>query len=210
MANELTTMSMYELTSKGKEIYELFVNGELDEETLKDSREMLEIELKNKSNNLVILYNLFERFLNTKTGDLNREIKRLQEVKKNYTARFDKFKEMTANCMQALGYKTGVRSGIMTNIGVLALSKSTRETPVDLETVDEKYKQYELKLTVDKETMNKIQELIGDTKMTVNPKLNKELYAKEMGILKYNHYSIKVQQTKEEEILNAKSIDTNE
>lgn len=210
MANELTTMSMYELTSKGKEIYELFVNGELDEETLKDSREMLEIELKNKSNNLVILYNLFERFLNTKTGDLNREIKRLQEVKKNYTARFDKFKEMTANCMQALGYKTGVRSGIMTNIGVLALSKSSRETPVDLETVDEKYKQYELKLTVDKETMNKIQELIGDTKMTVNPKLNKDLYAKEVDILKYNHYSIKVQQTKEEEILNAKSIDTNE
>ena len=210
MANELTTMSMYELTSKGKEIYELFVNGELDEETLKDSREMLEIELKNKSNNLVILYNLFERFLNTKTGDLNREIKRLQEVKKNYTARFNKFKEMTADCMQALGYKTGVRSGIMTNIGVLALSKSTRETPVDLETVDEKYKQYELKLTVDKETMDKIQELIGDTKMTVNPKLNKDLYAKEMGILKYNHYSIKVQQTKEEEILNAKSIDTNE
>lgn len=210
MANELTTMSMYELTSKGKEIYELFVNGELDEETLKDSREMLEIELKNKSNNLVILYNLFERFLNTKTGDLNREIKRLQEVKKNYTARFDKFKEMTANCMQALGYKTGVRSGIMTNIGVLALSKSTRETPVDLGTVDEKYKQYELKLTVDKETMDKIQELIGDTKMTVNPKLNKDLYAKEMGILKYNHYSIKVQQTKEEEILNAKSININE
>lgn len=210
MANELTTMSMYELTSKGKEIYELFVNGELDEETLKDSREMLEIELKNKSNNLVILYNLFERFLNTKTGDLNREIKRLQEVKKNYTARFNKFKEMTADCMQALGYKTGVRSGIMTNIGVLALSKSTRETPVDLETVDEKYKQYELKLTVDKETMDKIQELIGDTKMTVNSKLNKDLYAKEMGILKYNHYSIKVQQTKEEEILNAKSIDTNE
>lgn len=210
MANELTTMSMYELTSKGKEIYELFVNGELDEETLKNSREMLEIELRNKSNNLVILYNLFERFLNTKTGDLNREIKRLQEVKKNYTARFDKFKEMTANCMQALGYKTGVRSGIMTNIGVLALSKSTRETPVDLETVDEKYKQYELKLTVDKKTMDKIQELIGNTKMTVNPKLNKDLYAKEMGILKYNHYSIKVQQTKEEEILNAKSIDTNE
>ena len=210
MANELTTMSMYELTSKGKEIYELFVNGELDEETLKDSREMLEIELKNKSNNLVILYNLFERFLNTKTGDLNREIKRLQEVKKNYTARFDRFKEMTANCMQALGYKTGVKSGIMTNIGVLALSKSTRETPVDLETVDEKYKQYELKLTVNKETMDKIQELIGNTKMTVNPKLNKDLYAKEMGILKYNHYSIKVQQTKEEEILNAKSIDTNE
>ena len=112
--------------------------------------------------------------------------------------------------MQALGYKTGVRSGIMTNIGVLALSKSTRETPVDLETVDEKYKQYELKLTVDKETMDKIQELIGDTKMTVNPKLNKNLYAEEMGILKYNHYSIKVQQTKEEEILNAKSIDINE
>lgn len=210
MANELTTMSMYELTEKGKEIYELFVNGDLDEDTLKDSREMLEIELKTKSNNLVILYNLFERFLNSKTGDLNREIKRLQELKKNYTARFDKFKEMTANCMQALGYKTGVRSGIMTNIGVLALSKSTRETPVDLETVDEKYKQYELKLTVDKETMDKIQEIIRDTKMTVNPKLNKDLYAKEMGILKYNHYSIKVQQTKEEEILNAESIDTNE
>lgn len=205
MGNELTTMSMYELTNKGKEIYELFVNGELDEQALQDSREMLEIELQSKSNNLIILYNLFERFLNVKTGDLSREIKRLQELKKNYTSRFDKFKEMTANCMQSLGYKTGVRSGIMTNIGVLALSKSTRENPVDLETVDEKYKKYELKLTVDKETMNKIQDLIGDTKMTVIPKLNKDLYAKEVGILKYNHYSIKVQQTKEEEMLNAKS-----
>lgn len=205
MGNELTTMSMYELTNKGREIYELFVNGELDEQALQDSREMLEIELQSKSNNLIILYNLFERFLNVKTGDLSREIKRLQELKKNYTSRFDKFKEMTANCMQSLGYKTGVRSGIMTNIGVLALSKSTRENPVDLETVDEKYKKYELKLTVDKETMNKIQDLIGDTKMTVIPKLNKDLYAKEVGILKYNHYSIKVQQTKEEEMLNAKS-----
>ena len=205
MGNELTTMSMYELTNKGKEIYELFVNGELDEQALQDSREMLEIELQSKSNNLIILYNLFERFLNVKTGDLSREIKRLQELKKNYTSRFDKFKEMTANCMQSLGYKTGVRSGIMTNIGVLALSKSTRENPVDLETVDEKYKKYELKLTVDKETMDKIQDLIGDTKMTVIPKLNKDLYAKEVGILKYNHYSIKVQQTKEEEMLNAKS-----
>ena len=205
MSNELTTMSLYEMTNKGKEIYELFVNGELDEETLKDSREMLEIELKSKSNNLVILYNLFERFLNSKTGDLNREIKRLQELKKNYNSRFDKFKEMTAECMQSLGYKTGVRSGIMTNIGVLALSKSTRETSIDLDTVDGKYKKYELKLTVDKETMDKIQDLIGDTKMTVIPKLNKDLYAKEVGILKYNHYTIKVQQTKEEEMLNAKS-----
>ena len=112
--------------------------------------------------------------------------------------------------MQALGYKTGVRSGIMTNIGILALSKSTRETSVDLETVDEKYKQYELKLTVDRETLDKIQELVGDTKINVNPKLNKDLYAKEVGILKYNHFSVKVQQTKEEEMLNAENTDTNE
>lgn len=210
MANELTTMSMYELTEKGKEIYELFVNGDLDEDTLKDSREMLEIELKSKSNNLVILYNLFERFLNSKTGDLNREIKRLQELKKNYTARFDKFKDTTANCMQALGYKTGVRSGIMTNIGVLALTKSSREVPVDLEKVDEKYKQYEIKLTVDKDILDKIQELVGDVEIKVNPKLNKKLYEEEIGIQKYHNYSIKVQQTKEEEILNAESIDTNE
>ena len=182
MSNELTTMSLYEMTNKGKEIYELFVNGELDEETLKDSREMLEIELKNKSNNLVILYNLFERFLNSKTGDLNREIKRLQELKKNYNSRFNKFKEMTANCMQSLGYKTGIKSGIMTNIGILALTKSSREVPVDLETVDEKYRQYEIKLTVDKDTLDKIQEIVGNTEIKVNPKLNKDLYAKEDGI----------------------------
>ena len=205
MSNELTTMSMYEMTNKGKEIYELFVNGELDEETLKDSREMLEIELQSKSNNLVILYNLFERFLNNKTGDLNREIKRLQELKKNYNSRFEKFKNITAECMQALGYKTGTKSGIMTNIGVLALTKSSREVPVDLEKVDEKYRKYEIKLTVDKDTLDKIQELVGNTEIKVNPKLNKDLYAEEIGILKYNHYTIKVQQTKEEEMLNAKS-----
>ena len=202
MSNELTTMSLYEMTSKGKEIYELFVNGELDEETLKDSREMLEIELKSKSNNLVILYNLFERFLNNKTGDLNREIKRLQELKKNYNSRFEKFKNMTAECMQTLGYKTGTKSGIMTNIGILALTKSSREVPVDLEKVDEKYRQYEIKLTVDKETLDRIQELVGNTEIKVNPKLNKDLYAKEVGILKYHNYSIKVKQTQEEELLN--------
>lgn len=210
MNNELTTMSMYEITSKGKEIYELFVNGELNEETLKDSREMLEIELKSKSNNLVILYNLFERFLNSKTGDLNREIKRLQELKKNYNSRFEKFKDMTAECMQALGYKTGIKSGIMTNIGVLALTKSSREVPVDLEKVDEKYRQYEIKLTVDKETLDRIQELVGNTEIKVNPKLNKDLYAKEVGILKYHNYSIKVKQTQEEELLNEQNTYINE
>lgn len=210
MNNELTTMSLYEMTNKGKEIYELFVNGELDEETLKDSREMLEIELKSKSNNLVILYNLFERFLNNKTGDLNREIKRLQELKKNYNSRFEKFKDMTAECMQALGYKTGTKSGIMTNIGVLALTKSSREVPVDLEKVDEKYRQYEIKLTVDKDTLDKIQELVGNTEIKVNPKLNKDLYAKEVGILKYHNYSIKVKQTQEEELLNEQNTYINE
>lgn len=210
MSNELTTMSMYEMTNKGKEIYELFVNGELDEETLKDSREMLEIELQSKSNNLVILYNLFERFLNNKTGDLNREIKRLQELKKNYNSRFEKFKNITAECMQALGYKTGTKSGIMTNIGVLALTKSSREVPVDLEKVDEKYRQYEIKLTVDKDTLDKIQELVGNTEIKVNPKLNKDLYAKEVGILKYHNYSIKVKQTQEEELLNEQNTYINE
>ena len=210
MNNELTTMSMYEMTSKGKEIYELFVNGELDEETLKDSREMLEVELQSKSNNLVILYNLFERFLNNKTGDLNREIKRLQELKKNYNSRFEKFKNMTAECMQALGYKTGTKSGIMTNIGVLALTKSSREVPVDLEKVDEKYRQYEIKLNVDKDTLDKIQELVGNTEIKVNPKLNKDLYAKEVGILKYHNYSIKVKQTQEEELLNEQNTYINE
>lgn len=210
MNNELTTMSMYEMTSKGKEIYELFVNGELDKETLKDSREMLEIELQSKSNNLVILYNLFERFLNNKTGDLNREIKRLQELKKNYNSRFEKFKNMTAECMQALGYKTGTKSGIMTNIGVLALTKSSREVPVDLEKVDEKYRKYEIKLTVDKEILDRIQELVGNTEIKVNPKLNKDLYAKEVGILKYHNYSIKVKQTQEEELLNEQNTYINE
>jgi hypothetical protein len=210
MSNELTTMSMYEMTSKGKEIYELFVNGELDEETLKDSREMLEIELQSKSNNLVILYNLFERFLNNKTGNLNREIKRLQELKKNYNSRFEKFKNMTAECMQALGYKTGIKSGIMTNIGVLALTKSSREVPVDLEKVDEKYRKYEIKLTVDKDTLDKIQELVGNTEIKVNPKLNKDLYSKEVGILKYHNYSIKVKQTQEEELLNEQNTYINE
>ena len=58
--------------------------------------------------------------------------------------------------------------------------------------------------------LDKIQELVENIEIKVNPKLNKDLYAKEVGILKYHNYSIKVKQTQEEELLNATNTDINE
>ena len=81
-------MSLYQLNNTGKQLEALFIYGDIDEETLKDSQEFLISELEQKSNNLVILYKIFDNFVD-KEGALNKEIKRLQASIKPERAKTD-------------------------------------------------------------------------------------------------------------------------
>lgn len=183
--------SLYELTTTGKQLEALFVYGDIDEETLKDSQELLLSELERKSNSLVILYKTFDNFID-KEGALNKEIKRLQNLKKEYETRFENYKSKLTECMYNIGMNTGKVNGIMTDKGVLVLTKSQREIPVDLEKVDNKYKKYEVKLEVTRDELEKLEKIFGDRLKISEPKLNKELYKEEVGIQKQQHYSVTV------------------
>ena len=188
---ENKTMSLYQLNSTGKQLEAMFVYGDIDEETLKDSQEFLISELEQKSNSLVILYKIFDNFVD-KEGALNKEIKRLQNLKKEYEARFENYKARLTECMYNIGMTTGKANGIMTDKGVLTLTKSQREIPIDLNTVDDKYKKYKVEFDVSKEELTKLEKVFGDRLKVSEPKLDKDLYKQEVGIQKQQHYSVTV------------------
>lgn len=192
-------MSLWELGSKGKELEALFFYGDIDEETLKDSQELLISELENKSNSLVILYKKFEELVGKKSpkteedkGLIRKEIKRLQDYKKDCEIRFENYKARLTECMYNIGMNTGKSNGIMTDKGVLTMTKSQKEIPVDMNNVDDKYKKYEVRFDVSKSELDKLMKVFGDRLKVSEPKLNKELYKKEVGIQKEQCYSMTV------------------
>ena len=184
-------MSLYQLNSTGKQLEAMFFYGDIDEETMKDTQEFLLSELEQKSNSLVILYKIFENFTE-KEGALNKEIKRLQALKKEYEARFENYKAKLTECMYNIGMTTGKANGIMTDKGVLTLTKSQREIPIDMDKVDDKYKKYKVEFEVSKDELTKLEKVFKERLKVSEPKLNKELYKQEVGIEKQQHYSVTV------------------
>ena len=184
-------MSLYQLSNTGKQLEAMFFYGDIDEETMKDTQEFLLSELEQKSNSLVILYKIFENFTE-KEGALNKEIKRLQALKKEYEARFENYKARLTECMYNIGMNTGKANGIMTDKGVLTLTKSQREIPIDMDKVDDKYKKYKVEFEVSKDELTKLEKVFKERLKVSEPKLNKELYKQEVGIEKQQHYSVTV------------------
>lgn len=192
-----SSLSLWELSSEGRKLEELFFYGDIDEDTLKDSQELLISELENKSNSLVILYKKFEELVGKKSpkteedkGLIRKEIKRLQDYKKDCDVRFENYKTRLTECMYNIGMNTGKSNGIMTDKGVLTMTKSQKEIPVDLNNVDDKYKKYEVKFDVNKNELDKLMKVFGDRLKVSEPKLDKELYKKEIGIQKEQCYSM--------------------
>ena len=191
MENQVKPMSLYQLSNTGKQLEAMFFYGDIDEETMKDTQEFLLSELEQKSNSLVILYKIFENFTE-KEGALNKEIKRLQALKKEYEARFENYKAKLTECMYNIGITTGKANGIMTDKGVLTLTKSQREIPIDMDKVDDKYKKYKVEFEVSKDELTKLEKVFKERLKVSEPKLNKELYKQEVGIEKQQHYSVTV------------------
>lgn len=184
-------MNLYQLSNTGKQLEAMFVYGDIDEETLKDSQEFLLSELEQKSNSLVILYKIFDNFVD-KEGALNKEIKRLQNLKKEYESRFENYKARLTECMYNIGMTTGKANGIMTEQGVLTLNKSQREVPVDINKLDDKYKKFTVTVDVSKEELEKLNTLFEGRLKISEPKLNKDLYKLDFEIVKETHYNVSV------------------
>ena len=94
--------------------------------------------------------------------------------------------------MYNIGMNTGKSNGIMTDKGVLTMTKSQKEISIDMNDVDDKYKKYEVKFDVNKNELDKLMKVFGDRLKVSEPKLDKELYKKEVGIQKEQCYSMTV------------------
>ena len=141
-------MSLYELTNTGNLLQAMFVEGEIDEQTLEDSRELIISELENKSTSLIMLWQEFFKFIGNGTsnkGLVFEEEKRLKELRDNYTKKFEKYKEKISECMLSLGMETGKANGVMTPLGVLTLTKNTSKIYPKVEEVESKYLNYRIK-----------------------------------------------------------------
>lgn len=206
MNNELQTqktMSLWEITKKGRELEEMFVYGDIDEDTMKDSQEFLVEELKQKSSALVYIYKLFESFVGKKTkkteadyGAVDKEIKRLQNLKNEYNLRFENYKTRLAEAMYSIGMNTGKANGIMTDKGIITMTKSQSEIKPNLEEVDDKYKLVDVKLkNLTYQQLDKLEKFAKENGLKIEvsePKLNKDLYKAEVGIPMRQNYSMTI------------------
>lgn len=187
-------MKLYELQGMGVSLYDALLREDIDQETYDDTLEMVKIELENKSDNLVKIFNEFNLFLDKKTGMIDKEIDRLKTVKENQNKSFERFKKMVTDTMLALGYETGKAKGIKTGLGTLCLTQSKREIKPEGTEVEEKYRLYKVTGTVrlTPEELNQIPlEIVR--KLNLEVELNKDKYIEETGELKKStHYSVAV------------------
>ena len=109
-------MKMYEITALEKEI-----DLEEDEEIRETLKEMVKIELEQKSSGIAkVILNQ-----DSELSAIDVEIKRLQDIKKSKSRKMDKFNEYVIYNMQEMGIDK-----IQTSVGTLSIGKSVR-TEVD-------------------------------------------------------------------------------
>lgn len=193
-------MKLYELTGYGKAIEEEFLNDEIDESTLENTREMLQIELQDKSPSLIHIYNNFAEYLgsgsgaNKRIGSIDEEINRLKKLKELYKKRFEKFSELVTNAMLSIGIESGQSKGIKTPVGILFLRKSTKTIKPNPEEVLDRYKEYktkEAKFTF--EEFQNLPEWVQKKLEIKSIEVNKELYETEQTTFKKEtNYSLNV------------------
>ncbi len=111
-------MKLYEITELIKKSEEL--------ELTQDDLELLEIELKQKSDNIVKYINNLESNINV----IDTEIKRLQELKKTEKNKIERMKEYIKYSMDKMGLKK-----IESPIGKISLRKSESVEIEDIEKI---------------------------------------------------------------------------
>ena len=89
------SLSLYELSQTGQSLREMYLSEEIDENTYKDSLELLRAELEVNSNNVFKIMQEFDMLVGTskREGAFKTERKRLKELEDKTNARYDKFKD---------------------------------------------------------------------------------------------------------------------
>ena len=193
-------MRLYELSETGRKLTNMFLEEEIDEQTLEDSRELIKAEIEVNGGDLIDFYNSFTRFLGTGTGDkkvigdIDQQINRLRNLKTFYQKRFNRFNKTVTDCLLDLGVKTGQSNGIQTEKGILYLRKSVSEVKLDVDGLIDKYKLFvlsPLKLTVEEYLL--LPDSIKERAEIKEIQINKELYEEENGAYKKQiNYILKV------------------
>ena len=145
-------LNLYPLSTAGKNIERAFLEDEIDEQTLKDTREMLVMEIEDEGEAIVQIYNNFINYLGQGTGEnkiigtIDREIERLKNLKQFYTKGFDRFSKNVVEVMRSCGIESGQSNGVQTENGrIIFLRKSTREIKPNPEEIPSEYQIYKFK-----------------------------------------------------------------
>lgn len=145
-------LNLYPLSAAGKNIERAFLEDEIDEQTLKDTREMLAVEIGNEGDTIVQIYNKFINYLGQGTGEnkivgaIDKEIERLKNLKQFYTKGFERFSKNVVEVMRSCGIESGQSNGVQTESGrIIFLRKSNREIKPNPEEVPSEFQIYKFK-----------------------------------------------------------------
>ena len=145
-------LNLYPLSAAGKNIERAFLEDEIDEQTLKDTREMLVTEIEDEGEAIVQIYNKFINYLGQGTGEnkivgaIDKEIERLKNLKQFYIKGFERFSKNVVDVMRNCGIESGQSNGVQTESGrIIFLRKSTREIKPNPEDVPSEYQIYKFK-----------------------------------------------------------------
>lgn len=120
----MSNLSLYNITNKFVDLMNKAEEGELTKEEYNQIGEELALELQNKSTSIVG----YIENENALIGEIDYQIKRLQEMKKRKQNSLDNFKNYVKENMEKLGLQK-----VETGIGTLSIAKS----PISVEIVDE-------------------------------------------------------------------------
>ena len=145
-------LNLYPLSAAGKNIERAFLEDEIDEQTLKDTREMLAVEIENEGDTIVQIYNKFINYLGQGTGEnkivgaIDKEIERLKNLKQFYIKGFERFSKNVVEVMRSCGIESGQSNGVQTESGrIIFLRKSNREIKPNPEEVPSEFQIYKFK-----------------------------------------------------------------
>lgn len=139
-------MTLYKITNEIKAIEEMLDNEEIDEETYKNGLELINYEIQNKGANII-------NFINSKVYDvetIEKEIKRLGELKSSRQKKIDKLKDYVVKCMEKVKINK-----IETTAGNFSFRKGERVEIKRYSDIPAKFRTIEIKEKVDKVNIKK-------------------------------------------------------
>lgn len=194
-------LNLYPLSAAGKNIERAFLEDEIDEQTLKDTREMLVVEIENEGDTIVQIYNKFINYLGQGTGEnkivgaIDKEIERLKNLKQFYTKGFERFSKNVVEVMRSCGIESGQSNGVQTESGrIIFLRKSNREIKPNPEEVPGefqiyKFKPFQLSFEEYSQLPDSLKEKLQISEVSIDKKPFQEIFG---NFEKEENYSLKI------------------